>query len=108
MELQVCFNFLSPDGITPAKIWETEACHNDWLKETDVFQIEAAINEFRGAIELSIESIDPVPADEIDLTKLLPSSPITAEILEQRLQNLKNRFQDELLTKRLLSLRCKN
>jgi 3'-5' exoribonuclease len=84
-------------AILPAKIWETEACHFNWLQETDVFQVEAAVSEFRGALELTIEDLCPIAAAEIDLTQLLPSSPITGEILEQRLQSLRKSILEKCL-----------
>lgn len=84
-------------AILPAKIWETEACHFIWLQESDVFQVEALVSEFRGALELTIEALRPVAAAEIDLTKLLPSSPVPEEVLEQRLQNLRNSIQNQSL-----------
>ena len=88
-------------GSIGAKLWETAACHYAWLQETDVFWLEAAVTEFRGVNELSIELMRPVAPAEIDLTKLLPSSPIPEEILEQRLQRLRNQLQDEHLKKLL-------
>jgi 3'-5' exoribonuclease len=84
-------------GTLPAKIWDTKACHFDWLQEKDIFQVEAAVNEYKGAKELSIESLRPASAEEIDLGQLLPSSPQTAEVLEQRFQKMLCNMQDEKL-----------
>ena len=84
-------------GTMQAKIWETVACRFDWLNDKDVFYVEASVSEYRGAMELSIESLRPVDEEEIDLTKLLSCSPITEEILEQRLQNLRNSLEEENL-----------
>ena len=84
-------------GTLPAKIWETKACHYGWLQEKDVFQVEALVSEYKGVRELSIESLRPASEEEIDLGQLLPSSPLTAEVLELRLQKLRNGIQDEKL-----------
>ncbi|HWQ88693.1 MAG TPA: HD domain-containing protein [Desulfitobacteriaceae bacterium] len=81
-------------GSLPAKIWEPKTGYFDWLKEKDIFQIEASVIEYRGAVELSILTIQPVGEEKIDLNKLLPSSPFTREILEQRLQKLRDTLQD--------------
>lgn len=81
----------------PAKIWEAEARHFQWLKETDVFYIEASASEYRGALELSVGSLRPAEAEEIDLTQLVMSSPIAEEILEGRLQALRRTVRDESL-----------
>jgi 3'-5' exoribonuclease len=84
-------------AILPAKIWETEVSHFNWLQECDVFQVEASVSEFRGTQELTIVKLQPVTAADIDLNQLLPSSPIPAEILEQRLQKLRNSIREQNL-----------
>lgn len=86
----------SSDTLT-AKIWDTESCHFEWLKEKDIFYIEASVNEYKGTLELSIESISPVDENEIDLTELLPSSPLSEEILEQSINKLQQIVGNEHL-----------
>ncbi|WP_240983939.1 3'-5' exoribonuclease YhaM family protein [Acididesulfobacillus acetoxydans] len=85
-------------GTLPAKLWETEARHFEWLREKDVFHIEASVSEYRGALELSVGSMRPAEAEEIDLTQLLMSSPLAEEILERRLQALRRTVRDESLS----------
>ncbi|MHB1651559.1 MAG: 3'-5' exoribonuclease YhaM family protein [Desulfitobacteriaceae bacterium] len=75
-------------GVMSAKIWEPELTYLTWWPEKDVFHIEAAVTEFRGTLELAIEALRPLKEEEIDLTTLLPCSPVPEEDLEKRLQNL--------------------
>jgi 3'-5' exoribonuclease len=77
-----------------AKIWETKSFHFDYLREQDIFYIEASVNEYKGVIELSIESIQPVDERDIDLTKLLPSSPISQELLDKRFDEIRQGIKD--------------
>lgn len=89
-------------GSMIAKIWETKNCHIDWLKEKDIFYVEATVNEFRGALELAIDALQPVEEADIDLGTLLPSSPLSERELEERLFALEQLIQKEPL-QRLLS-----
>ncbi len=84
-------------GSLTAKIWETKSFHFEYLKEKDIFYIEAVVNEYRGVLELYIESIQPVDEREIDLADLLPCSPIAEEVLEVRLHEVWQSIKDESL-----------
>lgn len=84
-------------GSLTAKIWETESGHFEWLKKKNIFYVEASVNEYKGTLELSIESIHPVDESEIDLAKLLPSSPLSEEVLEQSIKELRQTVNDENL-----------
>jgi 3'-5' exoribonuclease len=70
------------------KLWEVDPQKMCWLKEFNIFKMTGQVTEFRGIIELAIESITPVPEHEIDLSLLLPASPYSAENLEKRLSEL--------------------
>lgn len=80
-------------GVMPAKIWDPEPHHLSWLQASDVYYIQALVTEFRGTLELSIESMRPLKVEEIDLTKLLPSSPFSEVELEERLQKITGQIQ---------------
>jgi len=75
-------------GQMEGKIWESDSRILNLLKEFDVFYIEGSVNEFRGNLELGIEILKPLREDEIDLDQLLPSSPFSAEELEERLGSI--------------------
>lgn len=84
-------------GVLPAKIWESDARMIEWLKEKDLFLISASATEFRGSLELAIDSICPLDEEEVDLSLLFPCSPVSAEELERRLQALRQQIADQNL-----------
>jgi 3'-5' exoribonuclease len=84
-------------GHMGGKLWEVDHQKLLWLKENDVFMMAGQVNEFRGILELAIESIRPIPENEVDLSLLLPTSPYSAEDLEQRLSDLVKSIKDPYL-----------
>lgn len=84
-------------GTIQGKIWNYDAKALEYLKEQDIFFVKGMVSEYRGNLDLSIETIRLVPEEDVDLAKLLPSSPIEADVLERRLDFLiKKIFQPEL------------
>lgn len=75
-------------GMLQGKVWDVDPRVLLWLKDHDVFAIRAMVSEYRGTLELTIEQLQCIPENEVDLTVLLPSSPIAAEELESRLSRL--------------------
>ncbi|HVJ49468.1 3'-5' exoribonuclease YhaM family protein [Desulfitobacterium sp.] len=86
-------------GSIGAKVWEINTQMLHWLEEYDVFQMSGQVNEFRGTLELAVESLKPVPEDKIDLTELLPASPVPAAELEKRLKALIQEIKDPYLNR---------
>ena len=90
-------------GSMAGKLWEVDAQRQQWLKENDIFKMGGQVTEFRGILELAIDSIVPVPEQEVDLSLLLPASPHSAENLEKRLnelvQNVKDPYLNTLLNR---------
>lgn len=84
-------------GSMGGKLWEVDPQKILWLKEYDVFKMTGQVSEFRGITELAIESVLPVPEQEIDLTRLLPASPYSTENLEERLSDLINNVKEPYL-----------
>jgi 3'-5' exoribonuclease len=93
-------------GSMGGKLWEVDSQKLLWLKEYDVFRMSGQVNEFRGILELAIESMNPIPESEVDLSLLLPASPYPAENLEKRLneliQSVKEPYLNLLLNRVLL------
>lgn len=88
----------------PAKIWEPQTEHYGWLEQYDVYYIRAAVTEFRGNLELTIESMRPLDTQEINLADLLPSSPYTQEELEERLTVLLGKMGEGVLKDLLVNI----
>lgn len=77
-----------------AKIWEVEPQHVEWLSNGAVFSVSAGCSEYRGNLELNIDSLQPVAPENIHWETLLPSSPFSIEQLEERLLRLLEKIAD--------------
>ena len=75
-------------GMIQGKMWNYDSQILVWLKDQDIFRVKGVASEYRGALDLTIEAIRMVPKEEVDLSDLLPSSPVTADELEKRLDVL--------------------
>ena len=86
-------------GMIQGKMWNYDPQVIEWLHNQDIFRVKASASEYRGTLDLTIETLRMVPEDAVDLSDLLPSSPVTAEELEHRLESLVNKIaQPELKT----------
>lgn len=90
-------------GIIFGKKWRVE----DELIETfdvqDCLQIEATVKEYKGKLELDLDSIQPVPDAEVDIATLLPVRP--GEMLELvAMQEDLARLQDSITNAGLSAL----
>ncbi|KJR49580.1 3'-_5' exoribonuclease Bsu YhaM [Desulfosporosinus sp. I2] len=75
-------------GMIQGKMWNYDSQILVWLKDQDIFRVKGVASEYRGALDLTIEAIRLVPKEEVDLSDLLPSSPVTVDELERRLDVL--------------------
>lgn len=92
-------------GMIQGKMWNYIPQVLGWLNDQDIFSVKGVASEYRGSLDLTIDSIRMIPQEEVDLSDLLPSSPFTAEALENRLKALTDKItQPELkaLIERLL------
>lgn len=85
-------------GSIGGKVWEINSQMQNWLQEFDVFEMTGQVNEFRGVLELTIDTLQPIPEERIDLAELLPASPIPASELEKRLKALVQDVDDPYLS----------
>jgi len=72
-------------GMIQGKMWNYEPQVLGWLNDQDIFRVKGVVSEYRGTLDLTIETIRMIPKEDVDLSDLLPSSPVTAEELEKRL-----------------------
>ncbi|MCO1600647.1 3'-5' exoribonuclease YhaM family protein [Desulfosporosinus nitroreducens] len=72
-------------GMIQGKMWNYDPQVLVWLKDQDIFRVKGVASEYRGTIDLTIEAIQIVSKEKVDLSDLLPSSPFTADELEKRL-----------------------
>jgi len=93
-------------GMIQGKMWNYDPRVLGWLNDQDIFRVKGVVAEYRGTLDLTIETIRMIPKEEVDLSTLLPSSPVTAEELENRLNVIMKKItQPELkaLLEQLLS-----
>ena len=75
-------------GMIQGKMWNYDPQVLSWLNEQDIFRVKGVAAEYRGALDLTIETIRKIRKEEVDLADLLPSSPIPVAELENRLKTL--------------------
>lgn len=73
-------------GTIQGKMWDYKPQVLLWLKDQDIFQVKGVASEYRGTLDLTIETIRMIPKENVDLADLLPSSLVTAAELESRLE----------------------
>lgn len=72
-------------GMIQGKMWSYDPQVLTWLKDQDIFQVKGVASEYRGTVDLTIETIRMIRKEDVDLSDLLPSSPVSAQELEGRL-----------------------
>ena len=80
-------------GMIQGKMWNYDPQVLGWLNDQDIFRVKGVASEYRGALDLTIETIRMIPKDEVDLSDLLPSSSVTAQELENRLKYLVDKIK---------------
>src|SRR5680860_1544550 len=90
-------------GMIQGKMWNYDPQVLGWLNDQDIFRIKGTASEYRGTLDLTIETLRMIPQEEVDLSDLLPSSPVTAAELESRLKSLMDKVTHPAL-KALLEL----
>lgn len=84
-------------GQMQGKMWNYDPKVILLLKDQDIVRIKGVASEYRGTLDLTIETITVLAEEDIDLSELLPSSPVAASELENRLRVLvENTSQREL------------
>ncbi len=79
-------------GMIQGKMWNYDPKVLEWLSDQDIFRVKGVASEYRGTLDLTIETIRIIPEAEVDLSDLLPSSPVPAEELETRLKSLADKI----------------
>ncbi|TGE38403.1 HD domain-containing protein [Desulfosporosinus fructosivorans] len=79
-------------GMIQGKMWNYDPKVLEWLNDQDIFRVKGVASEYRGTLDLTIETIR-IPREEVDLSDLLPSSPVTARELEDRLNSLLDKIK---------------
>lgn len=80
-------------GVIQGKMWDYGPQVLALLKDQDIFRVKGVASEYRGTLDLTIETLRVIPKEDVDLSDLLPSSPFTAEELEKRLSAILERIR---------------
>ena len=72
-------------GRAPAKVWENAAEIAEWFQQGDVVAVCGRAETYRGELQLRLDSVRAVPAEEANPTDYLPRSKKDLAALEQRL-----------------------
>lgn len=84
-------------GMIQGKMWNYDPQVLGWLNDQDIFRVQGVASEYRGTLDLTIEKIRLIRKEEVNLADLLPSSPVTAEDLENRLKFLLDKITHPVL-----------
>jgi 3'-5' exoribonuclease len=63
----------STGRIDSAPVWDREAAMVEGIRKGHVVQVIGEVGEFRGKRQLRLTSVRPLPAESVDLARLLPS-----------------------------------
>src|SRR5665648_1227828 len=57
-------------GMIQGKMWNYDPKVLGWLNDQDVFRVKGVVSEYRGALDLTIETIRMIPQDAVSYTHL--------------------------------------
>jgi len=100
LDLTLC----DPTGRVPAKVWENAAAIAGRLEQGQVVEVTGAAETYRDELQVRLDNLRPVPAEEADPTEFLPRSQQDLNSLERRLANLVKSVRDDQLRELLLRL----
>lgn len=84
------------DGECPAKMWNYNRVTHGTYDAGDVIKVRGTVQVWKDAEQFKIDRIRPVtPADELDMSLLVPCAPIAPETAFDKLMAEVDRFTDE-------------
>lgn len=84
------------DGECPAKMWNYNRVTHGTYDAGDVIKVRGTVQVWKDAEQFKIDRIRPVtPADELDMSLLVPCAPIAPEVAFDKLMAEVDRFTDE-------------
>jgi 3'-5' exoribonuclease len=91
-------------GRVPGKVWERAAEVAEGFAQGDVVEVEGTAETYRGELQLRLERVRAVPAEEAEASEFLPRSGKDLGALERRLAEATKSVADEHLRELLLRL----
>lgn len=100
LDLTLC----DPTGRVPAKVWENAVALGERFEQGDVVEISGVAETYREELQIRLEEVRPVPADEASPGDFLPRSEQDTKSLERRLAEFVKSVGNEHLRGLLLNL----
>lgn len=94
---------VNAQGVIQGKKWRVEEDLIETFDAQDCLRVSATVKEYQGRLELELDSIQPVPDEEVDIKALLPVRP--GKVLElEPLQEGLAKVQDSVTNTHLSAL----
>lgn len=97
----LALTLMDRSGEMEARVWDGAKQANEIIETGQVIMVQAAVKQFREQLQLNINSLRAVAAEEVLLEEFMPSSTRSSsamqEELTQLLQTIKNPFLADLL-----------
>ncbi len=94
------FTLVDADGEINAKLWDYQSAVHGSYGAGEVIKIRGTIKMYRDAEQLKIERIRHMnPNDDVDMSKLVASSPVDGEKLYQELYDFVGAFKQQELSR---------
>lgn len=90
------FNFTDPTGEINAKLWESGADIENTYKENMLIKVKAIVNEWRGKLQLKIETIRPSNSDDgVKIQDFVAVAPYEPEVMYHEIMECISNMQNE-------------
>jgi 3'-5' exoribonuclease len=86
-------------GTIDAKMWQIEDSDLDIAQIGRLVKVNGLVGVYKGHPQLKINDLSPVSEDSVDLSKFIPTAPVSVEAMEKRLWEFVDLIEDEELKK---------
>lgn len=88
-------NLQDKSGMIVAKKWDVVDDDLDIIKVNTVILVSGDVNEYKGALQMKITSVEPLNQELVDLNNFRRVSPIPLDVLKAKLDNFLKSFKDK-------------
>ncbi|MCK5114406.1 MAG: HD domain-containing protein [Phycisphaerae bacterium] len=101
--LFISFELGDSSGGIPAKLWQASEAVFNGIEAEGFLQVKGRVEDYRGTLQLSIDSCRPYPKDKVNMSEFLPVSPYDIEEMWTEtleiLHKIKNKHIKRLIKK---------
>lgn len=88
-------NLMDKTGVVNAKLWDCRAGQDNIIKENILVNVKGNIVEWKGKLQLKIDSIEPIgEEEEVNVEDFIPVAPIDPKIMFEQVLEFKNRINN--------------